>query len=377
MNGLERVVAVMEGRQPDRVPLGFYLADCDIIGHVIGRKTYARDKIGQQVALWEGRRDEIVASLMGDVIDFYRKIDLCDVLTHKEAILPSANYQPQKVERLADDVWRDEQGRVYKVSELSNEFVCVEDPTGDAEREFRPEDFPEDDVPGEVDETEFAAFDRLIAELGGERFILGPGHLGAMVLLGGMERGLMEYVTNPEAVRAAARRNVRHANARDGRAIRPGQHGVLFEQDYGTTRAPMMSPAMFREFCFPAIRERTQHVKRHTKYAFLHSCGNTWPLIEMFIEAGLDGYQSLQTGAGMDIDKLREKFGTKLVWWGGIPVETLVKGTADEVRRDVRRACEIAKRGGVILGPSHSIAYGMPYGNFQAMLDEFDRCAWY
>ena len=167
MNGLERVVAVMEGRQPDRVPLGFYLADCDIIGHVIGRKTYARDKIGQQVALWEGRRDEIVASLMGDVIDFYRKIDLCDVLTHKEAILPSANYQPQKVERLADDVWRDEQGRVYKVSELSNEFVCVEDPTGDAEREFRPEDFPEDDVPGEVDETEFAAFDRLIAELGG------------------------------------------------------------------------------------------------------------------------------------------------------------------------------------------------------------------
>ena len=134
---------------------------------------------------------------------------------------------------------------------------------------------------------------------------------------------------------------------------------------------------MFREFCFPAIRERTQHVKRHTKYAFLHSCGNTWPLIEMFIEAGLDGYQSLQTGAGMDIDKLREKFGTKLVWWGGIPVETLVKGTADEVRRDVRRACKIAKRGGVILGPSHSIAYGMPYENFLAMLDEFDRCAWY
>lgn len=96
------------------------------------------------------------------------------------------------------------------------------------------------------------------------------------------------------------------------------------------------------------------------------------PLMDMFIEGGIDYYQSLQTTAGMDIDVLKEKFGDHLTFWGGIPLENLIDGTPEDVRPDVREAMRKgAPGGGFILGPSHSIAYGTQYDNFMALLDEF------
>jgi len=375
VNSIERVTCVLDGKQPDRVPLGFYLADCDTVSKVIGRKTYVRNKIAQQIALWEGRRDELAESLKKDTVEFYRKIDLCDVITAKEAsLLPPKDYEPPKMRQINDEIWEDEQGRVFKVSHLSNELVCVEDPVA-AKKQYSVDDFPDEVEVAKTDESVFEAFDYLIEQLSSERFILGPGNLAVMPKLGGMERGLMCYVENPELVRAAIRYSVKRGNAADGQTIRRGQHGVLFEEDYGTTRASIISPEMFGDFCFPAMKARAESVKRYGQRVFLHSCGNTWELIDMFIEAGIECYQSLQTDAGMDVGKLQRRYGRKLTFWGGLAVETLIRGSSEEVRRNVRQAVRVAKAGGVIIGPSHSIAYGVPYDNFLAMMDEFDKAA--
>ena len=53
-------------------------------------------------------------------------------------------------------------------------------------------------------------------------------------------------------------------------------------------------------------------------------------------------------------------------------METLIDGTAHDVRQAVRTAMETgAPGGGFILGPSHSVAMNTKYENFMAMLDEF------
>lgn len=372
MDSIERVKTTLKFGTPDRVALGFYLTDCDTIEKVIGRKTYVRNKVAQQIALWHGKRDEVAESLKKDTVEFFQKIGLCDVICAKEAcLLPPKDYQPEKVRQVNDQIWEDQAGRVYKISEVSNEFVCVEDPTL-KNKCYTPEDFsPAKEAP-KMDPSVFEAFDYLLAHLGKERFILGPGYLGAMPKLGGMENGLMEYLENPETVRAAIQYHIHHFGALDAQMVRPGQQGVLVEEDYGTTRASLLSPPMFREFCFPAMQTRVQHLKHYSPYVFLHSCGYTWELIDMFIAAGIDAYQSLQTGAGMDLSKLKDRFDNRIVFWGGLAVEVLLKGTSQEVRQNVRNALTVAKtRKGIILGPSHSIAYGVPYENFMAMLDEF------
>lgn len=371
MTGKERILTLLKGQKPDRIPLGFYVVDCDTISSVIGRKTFVRDKIAQQIALWQGRRDEIVESLRKDVIDFYHKIELCDIITHKESILPSKNQKWPKAEKIDDSTWKDELGRIYKVSLTGNELICVQDLT--AEKPYRPEDFPEDIDPAGFDETCYDAFNDVIDEFCDERFVLAPGYLYAMVLLGGMEKGLAEYIANPQLVKAAGKEYLEHDNAMSEKLFRPGFSGVLLGEDYGTTRAPIISPEMFKEFCLPLMKARCQNVKKYIDYIFLHSCGNTEPLIDMFIEAGIDCLQSLQDGAGMDIGKLQKKYTGRIIFWGGISVEILLAGSTDDVRKNVRDACQKAKKGGIILGPSHSIAYGIPYDNFMAMLDEFEK----
>ena len=195
-----------------------------------------------------------------------------------------------------------------------------------------------------------------------------------MTLPGGMETGLMLYASQPEVIMAANRRSVALQNARDEHCVRPGAPGVLMEQDTAGTNGPLISPGMFQEMCYPFMKERMEHVKRSAPQIVFHNCGDNVPLMEMFIDCGIDCYQSLQTTAGMEVGRLKELFGNRISFWGGVPVELLIGGTPDEVRESVREAMDRgAPGGGFILGPSHSIAMGTRYENFMAMLDEFVR----
>ena len=104
MNGKKRVHNAIARKPIDKIPLGFYAVDCDIIEKVIGRKTFVRDKIASKLALAEGRRAEVAESYKKDSVEFYRKIDCADLIIPKEAaLLPPRDYKPQRLKKIADD----------------------------------------------------------------------------------------------------------------------------------------------------------------------------------------------------------------------------------------------------------------------------------
>jgi uroporphyrinogen-III decarboxylase len=375
VNSIERVRAAVDRRPVDKVPLGFYLVDYDTVQRVIGHETYVRNNIATRIAMWEGRRDEVVESYKKDSVEFYQKMDLADLIVFKEApVVPPRGWQPDDPpKRVSDGVWRDSQGRVWKYSEMSNDFVLVEDPT--PREEFTVERYAKEIDDSPPDPTIFEAFDYLVAHLGHDRYIGGySGGLRVFGMLGYTERNMMSFLLEPEAMKAAIDYWRRWGNAMDQYFIRPGQSGVFIEEDSGGTNGPMVSPAMYREFSYPAMKSRVQSIKRYTDQVLMHNCGDNRPLIDMFIDAGIMCYQSLQTNAGMYIPDLQDKWGDRMAFWGGVATDLLVGGTAEEVRANVRDVMTKAgPRGGFILGPSHSIAFGTKYDNFMAMLDEFDR----
>ena len=376
MNSKERVRAAVAREAVDKVPLGFYVVDYDIIEQVIGHETYVRNKVKSQIALWEGRRDEVVESYKKDTVEFYRKMDICDLICFKEApLVPPKGYVSEDPPRQVDEnTWQDSQGRVYKVSLVSNEFVIVEDPTV-WQTDYTVEQFQEEVVDVPPDPSIFEAVDYVVAELGQDRYVAGSsGGLGAFLLLGNTERGLLEYALHPEVVKAAIDYQRRRGNTMDKYYVRPEQDGVLLEEDVSGTNGPLISPKMYREFCYPALYSRVQHIKSFGKQVLMHNCGDNRLLMAMFLEAGIECYQSLQTNANMDVTSLQEEWGHAMTFWGGVATEILIDGTPDDVRRNIRETMvKAAPRGGFILGPSHSIAKGVKYDNFMALLDEFDR----
>jgi len=377
MNSRQRVEASIAHKPVDKVPLGFYAVDYDTAEKVLGRPTFIRNKIALQLAFWEGRRDEVAESLKIDTVEFYRKIDCADLILGKEAqAIPPKNYDPDPPKKIAENKWQDRFGRIYQASYEANEIACIYDPV-EEQKTYSESDFAGPVEVPPFDDSEYEVFDHFVRIFGKEKYIASfTGGITALNQCGGLEgftqKSLLMYILQPEVVLASNRYLVKLQNELDKFHIRPGVAGLMTEQDMAGTNAPLISPQMFREFCLPFLKERVAQIKKYASQVILHNCGNNMPLMDMFIECGIDCYQSLQTTAGMDLGILKQKWGKTMCFWGGVPVENLIGGTMDDVRKDVRRALKLgAPGGGFILGPSHSIAKSTKYDNFMAMLDEF------
>ncbi len=379
MNSKERTKNAIALKAVDRIPLGLYLIDHDLISRIIGRKTFLRNPCEYYPAIWQGKRDEVVESMKQDLTDLYNKLDCVDLITFKETkIVEPRGYVPEDPpQKISDDIYEDSKGNAYQMGPESNSFKQIKSVDSDDDLlEYNKEMFENRTLPEPPDPSIFELLDHLVETFGKDRYIAGyTGGITALTLLGGMENGMMTLALQPEVIMACNRQKVFIQNHLDQFYIRDGIDGVHMEQDFGGTDAPLISPDMFRELCYPFLKERISNVKKYAPQVTFHSCGNTMPLMDMIIDSGIDAYESIQTNAkDISIETLAKKHGDQICIWGAIPLEALIGGTPDDTRKAVRKDIEAAKKAeGFILGPSHSIAFGTKYDNFMAMLDEFEK----
>jgi len=138
VNSKEAVNAVLEHRRPDYIPLGTYAIDCDTVRTIIGHETYVRNKVAISKALWEGRRDEVAQSVKEDTVELFEKLPCIDLIVpHKEGlILPPKDYVPDRVKKIAENIYESETGYVYRISELTNDVTVIKNPEIDYTVEF-------------------------------------------------------------------------------------------------------------------------------------------------------------------------------------------------------------------------------------------------
>ena len=375
MNSKQRVLTVLQGGIPDRVPIGEFAIDFDTVEKILGHETYLRAKAKSQIAFWEGRHDEVAQSYLEDHIALHEKLDI-DIITFPMAtweIPPESDEPPPR--KIDDNTWQDRFGRIYKYSPITADITCIKDPVLE-QTVFKKEDYLQEPVAARRDERSWKILDAVVQHFKDEKFICGPsgGEIGIFPI-GGMERGCIELMEQPEVVRAATQFLLKQQNLNDEIYIHKDSDAVLWGDDFGYQSGPFISPAMFKDFFLDAIKQRVRHIhENYKKKVMKHCCGNIWPLLDFFLEIGYDSYQSIQASAGMELCELKKNVGDRITLWGGVAVEHLMTGTPEDVRNDVRHAMQCAKQGGrFILGASHSIAVGSKYDNYMAMLDEYHK----
>ncbi|MHB1354565.1 MAG: uroporphyrinogen decarboxylase family protein [Anaerolineae bacterium] len=373
----ERVRIALQCGIPDKVPLGDFAIDYDTAERILGHTTYHRAKARCQIAYWEGRRDEVVQSLIADTIDLYRKLDVYDIVNLAAmtlGIVPPKGYHPEAPRRIDESTWEYADGRVLKYSPITADLTLVYDPA-QWTRPIVLDDFPLEPVYREPDPSCFELVNAVTAAFRGERYILGPFPTAPQwPPLGDMQRSLVEMVENPDLAERALRSTLAQADLQQGHWVNPGIDGVLDGTDWAYKTGTFMSPRLWRRYCLPALSANVRAAHRAGLQFVQHACGNNWGILEGLIEAGIDGYQSIQGSAEMELSKVKQATCGRLALWGGVPVELLVDGTPDEVRAAVQVAMVQGNfGGGFILGASHSIAVGTQYANFMTMLDEFDK----
>lgn len=144
--------------------------------------------------------------------------------------------------------------------------------------------------------------------------------------------------------------------------------------DFGTQMGTFCSRETFKELYGPYYRKINQWIKGNTSWkTFKHSCGAIESFIPLFIDLGFDIINPVQCSArGMDPVLLKEKYGDKIVFWGGgvDTQKTLPFGTREEVRREVLERLEVfSPGGGFVFNGIHNIQANTPVENIGAMID--------
>ena len=144
--------------------------------------------------------------------------------------------------------------------------------------------------------------------------------------------------------------------------------------DFGTQNSTFCSTETFDRVWLPYYKKVNNWIHQNTDWkTFKHSCGAVEPFMSHFIESGFDIINPVQINAsGMDSRKLKEKYGDKLVFWGG-GVDTqgaFAFGTPFLVKEQVKSQCDILnKNGGFVFNTVHNIQANVPFENVIAMLD--------
>jgi uroporphyrinogen decarboxylase len=150
----------------------------------------------------------------------------------------------------------------------------------------------------------------------------------------------------------------------------PEVDGVLLGSDWGSQIDLLMSPAVWQEMIRPGEQKEYDLVHSFGKDVWVHSCGCVKKIIPSLVEMGLDVLNPVQPEA-MDIRRLKQRYGHKLAFWGGISTQkTLPYGTPDELRAEARAVRDLmSKGGGYILSPAQSLMGDVPVENVLALLE--------
>lgn len=149
---------------------------------------------------------------------------------------------------------------------------------------------------------------------------------------------------------------------------------VVCGTDFGTQTSLFCGVPQVREIWLPRYKRINDWIHQNTKWkTFKHSCGAVEPLIETFIDSGFDVLNPVQCSAeGMAPQHLKDTYGDRITFWGGgvNTQQTLPFGTPEEVRQEVLERCRIfGPGGGFVFNAIHNVQALTPLANTVAMID--------
>ncbi len=218
---------------------------------------------------------------------------------------------------------------------------------------------------------------------GGEYAILGgawaPIWHDAIDLFG-MENLYLKMCTEPELVDVLLQHLVDYYADVSQRIFDAAAEAIdifFMGNDFGGQNGPLLSPDLFDRFMIPHLKRLTGMGHDYGLLVQLHCCGGFAPLIPAMIDAGIDGVHAIQPACqGMDLKTLKEEFGGKILFNGGIDSHhVLIDGTPETVRQKTRETLAIMMPGGgYVGGASHdTILEETPVENVVAMFDTLHK----
>ncbi|MBN1933606.1 MAG: hypothetical protein JW934_03015 [Anaerolineae bacterium] len=204
-----------------------------------------------------------------------------------------------------------------------------------------------------------------LPHLGGELF-------EAAWRLRGLENLLLDLVERPEWAHFLLDRlldlSIRNAQT----LARAGVDLLALSDDVGMPTTMMIGPHTWRVFLKPRLAALIQAARaiRPGLRVLYHSDGYYEPIIADLIEIGVNAINPVQPDH-MDAARIRRRFGPRLALWGTVGRQSTFSAAGPAaIRQEVKRRIETLGRAGLILCPAYDMGEpDIPWGNVAAFLE--------
>jgi uroporphyrinogen decarboxylase len=195
--------------------------------------------------------------------------------------------------------------------------------------------------------------------------------------LRGLEQWFMDMLTQPEFCEALLDRTLRFWmdwNRAFFDEVGDLVDVIMIGDDLAGQKGPLFKPDFYRRIVRPRQRKLVQYIRSRTRAKiWYHTCGACAGYIPDLLENGIDILNPVQISAsGMDPAELKARFGDRLVFWGGaIDAQHVLPTASPEiVRQQVRKNLEVWKPGGgYVFNNVHNIQAGIPPENIVALYE--------
>ena len=208
------------------------------------------------------------------------------------------------------------------------------------------------------------------------RMVASHGPFQTACDLRGTENFLKDLARNPEFAQALLEKVTTVLETLLKHAMRAG--GAYFDMielpgdDYAGNTNIMISPVMFRKFIMPCLARLVTVIREHNPNVkiMLHSDGAITALLPDIIDLGVDVIHPLEPLPTTDLTAVKEKFGKRVTFLGGIDISHVMPGSREDVIAETqRRIAQLAPDGGYILAPSNHLQADVPAENVVTLFE--------
>ena len=141
----------------------------------------------------------------------------------------------------------------------------------------------------------------------------------------------------------------------------------------------LFSPEVYFRLIAPRFRRVVQGYKSLGYLTIKHSDGDHTPVIDWWIDSGVDCIDPVDPAAGLDLGAFKTRYGSRVCLKGNVNCTgPLSSGPEADIVREVRECIQNgAPSGGYILSSSNTIHSGVPPMNYKLMLSTLQKYGWY
>jgi len=274
-------------------------------------------------------------------------------------------------EPVKDDITKNEFGMFMKPTPLYVEVVKCPLENAQSVSDIERYPFPDAYAPGRFDKAK-----RDIDKYGKDYFVIGDVEISLFELawhLTGLEKYLTAMMCDEPWLEPLNDMVEEWSTGLALQLVKAGVDAIWFGEDLGTQTSTLISPDDWRIKFKPRHKRMIEKLREENPgiIIIMHSDGAVAPLLDDFIELGVDVFNPVQPNVpGSDPQELKDKYGDRLCFFGGIDQQVLLpSGNITNIEAEIRKRIAIlGKNRGYLLSPAHILQTDISVETVEAMI---------